>query len=77
MPGGAVFPQIQSLPRSERAATAAHRYAEARLGEYGAHVCGHIVWAFIVMGEHGITVRNQIGHEGFEISTYLRIGVFT
>lgn len=70
-----MFPQVQALPCAQCGTAIGDRDANPRLGENAAYMGRHIIFAFVDMGKHGITIGNQSVHKGFQIVTDIRIGV--
>jgi uncharacterized protein (DUF952 family) len=71
----AMFPDIDTLPRSKRQSAVLDRQAHVHGGQRRAHVGGHIVHPFDGVGENRVAIRHQPLEEPLEIATHVRIGI--
>lgn len=67
MPGGAMFPQIHSLPCAEVTSMMGYGNHQPVCGEYITDMCGHIVRALVPVSKHWVAIRNQPGKKCFQI----------
>jgi hypothetical protein len=72
----AVFPEVNALPGSESEAGILERDREIDAGEGGADVGGHVIGSFGGVDKEAVAVRNDFGHECFEIAANVGVGVF-
>ena len=63
-----MLPHVGALPRTEIAASVRNRNVETGLGQYAAHVGGHVVGAFRSVGVARIAIGREPRHEGLEIA---------
>src|SRR2546421_182227 len=69
----AMFPEINSLPGSERKLAATKWNGEVHRGQRRADVRRHVVIAFGGMDEMGIAIRDQTGEKVFQIPAHIRV----
>jgi hypothetical protein len=72
----AMFPQINSLPRSEREPSGAQRNTQIHRRQRGADVRGHVVIAFRRVDEQRIAVRHEPFEKCLKIAPHVRVGIF-
>ena len=72
----AVFPQINSLPGSQRELAGVNREGEVHRRQRGADVGGHVVVAFGGVGEQRVAVAHEPCKKGGEVAAHVRVGVF-
>ena len=73
---GAVFPQINPLPRSQREPPVANRNGKIHRRQRRADVRGHVVIAFGGMAEQRVAVRREPREKSVQIAAHVGIGVF-
>ncbi len=76
MPAMAMFPQVNSLPRTERKATPGDGYLKVVAGQNTAYMRRHVIRPLRVMPEARITVRNEFREESLEVAANPGIRVF-
>jgi len=72
----AVFPEVDSLPGSQREAPVRDGDGEVHGGQGGANVRRHVIVSFDRMPEERITVGHETGEESFQITAHVRVGIF-
>src|ERR1035437_8818142 len=72
----AVFPQIDSLPRSEREPASVNRDGKIHRRQRGADVRGHVVVALSSVAEERIAVAHEPREKGVQIAAHIRVGIF-
>lgn len=71
-----MFPQIDSLPGSQRTLSVGNRQIQVRLGQDAAYMCWHIIGPLGRMHKHRIAIGDLPRHESFEITHDIRISIF-
>lgn len=72
----AMFPKENALPcaKEKLAACKGDGFAAPSQGHFD--VAGHVVRAFVGMGEFGVVVGYQVVHKGFQVPSSRRVGIF-
>ena len=73
---GAVFPQINSLPSSQRELSGVNGNGKIHRRERGANVRGHVVVALGGVDEQRIAVAHEPRKKGVKVTAHVGIGVF-
>ena len=70
-----MFPEVDSLPDAEVAATVANGDGDRVLGQDRPDMRRHVVGAFVVVAENRVAVGDESSEEPFEVATDFRRGV--
>lgn len=71
----AVFPQANPLPSTQSQMTPDDRHRNARCGQRGADVGGHIVVAFSRVHKHRISITYQPVEKGLQVTANIRVRI--
>lgn len=74
--GGAMFPKVDSLPRSERELRLRNGNAQVHRREHRPDVSRHIVAAFSGMLKEPVSVGNEARKESLQVPPNFRVRVF-